>query len=143
MDTVLHFQIHTINDIVGCGVCQKVQVTLGKNVQLHQKNKQGIYTRHDGLQYSHSQWTKDYGKSPYYIIWFDIYTSGWQITPNDMAQREIKSNPVILQCPFDLPSEEWKYRDTETNKWIRAEENEINIACIARGMIALLFLGPL
>ena len=74
------------------------------------------------------------------IIWFDIYTSGWQITPNAMGQREIKSNPVILQCPFDLPSEEWKYRDTETNKWIRAEENEINIACIARGLILLRFL---
>ena len=133
--------IHTINNTIGCGVCQKIQVTLEKNAQEAQTNKQGIFTKHHDLMYNRPQWVKNYGSSSYYIIWFDIDINGWTITSNAMGKREIRSNTVILQCPFDLQSENWKYREADTNEWIRAEENEINIACIARGLIALLFLG--
>ena len=39
---------------------------------------------------------------------------------------------TMNQCPFNLPSEKWKYAD---NGWIRAGANEINIYCIHGNLI--------
>ena len=63
-------------------------------------------------------------------IWYDQQGNDWNVGMLD----DVGSTMAVIYgddgnlCPFDLPSEMWKYSN---NGWTSAGTNEINVACLS------------
>ena len=100
-----------------CGLCQTIIVTLEGSALGALGVKEGVYHKSNMVEGKES-WT-----SASTFIWYD---GDWFISNLDGSEGGMYS-PYDNQCPFNLPSEKWKYYD---NGWKTAGANEINVHCL-------------
>ena len=103
-----------------CGKCKAITITLENNADAAQGSKKGIY-HNSSVVNGKPSWTSNSN-----VIW---YNQGyWLIGALNYIGQFSASiySDVGSQCPFDLPSEMWKYSD---NGWLSAGANEINVDC--------------
>ena len=104
-----------------CGHCAAIAVTLQYNAQVAQGSYEGIYHNSSRVN-GRASWT-----STSQTIWYlqEVWFIGFSYNIGTSAAGIV--GDYGSECPFDLPSEKWKYFD---NGWTNAKENEILVDCL-------------
>ena len=124
--------------VLGCSHCETIEITLKKHlkddptvtalVSEVQGDKEGIYHK-SSLVNGKASWTSSSNAIWYYGGEYKL----WTIGPLDnIGTTNVDIHTffdITFHCPFDLPSEAWKY---DNNGWKFAEANEINVVCIGK-----------
>ena len=120
--------------ILGCSHCEKIEITLKDNTALTalieevQGDKKGIYHK-SSLVNGKASWTSSTNAIWYYGGDSKIWAIGSLDEIGTTTSGIHSFFDISFQCPFDLPSEGWKYSN---NGWRHAQADEINVVCIGK-----------
>ena len=94
----------------------------------NQGSRQGIYRHNSSFVNGKPSWTLN-SSAIWYVIEYNVWAIG-NLEDIGTAIGAIISGDSTFWCPFDMPSEYWKYY--YMSAWINAGGNGIKIECLGK-----------
>ena len=104
--------------------CETISVSLKNHALIAQGRRGGVY-RNSSIINGLPSWI-----SNSQAIWYTQELNKWVIGPLDQIGTIYSAiaGKNGFSCPFDIPSEKWKY--VQNGIWASATSNEISVNCL-------------